>query len=885
MSWPYGDPPEPLLQTDAPTWRCPADKCQCHPVQEGGEEHELSIVLLAHDGARMPGARCRVHYRGRVINEDTPSADGAGRMKVLLPQAPATLLVEWAPEGTPDDPRYPYRARYFADLSADFEQSGRRRLANLGFVTERSLEGNVREFQRRYHHPRETGQLADIDAELTTYHDLGCPPITHDPEPSDPEPPSLDKSTGQASSFAPSPAKARTGPDDKGAPPTPQPPISPSVNQGSVKVPSPAVEVDLLIDWGRGKAGGGGQTSSSFWLDPTVVPVAVGVVDASPRRWAVDPVKKALPITRPTRTTALATLPLGPVDIRVDFDLQVTIDGHTRTVLSFHQLFVLFADGDLSPWHFAFDDFTYSKAPSTPVTPGSPPPAGPQGKRPVRAAGKGAHVSAGKRLGYGLHPLCMPGTDLLPPDPAKKGPRPRNAVPRRTKRLFINCEMVDATDLFWDLHERGDAERYLHPGLGGRPEHMRVLAWTTGNLPMIWFAMIPDAALQKARPDGADIVFFRPPPGANSFTHKPDLAAFKDERHHVGKGGKVSTLWMLARFLLSSRPMASLRAAVADADLQSSFCEQIQPTTPRSSSGVIDPALPSPHISGFGESFRACGMERSLGRTGAPHVLFFPLASENDGYPGATRPGLKAIVDTAILCLWSRCALAHDIPTSMIDTRLDGPTEKPQRPDVARRKLWLAGHSAGNFSLGAALSRNGEDVDRAMSFAATRSQGIIDNVITNVTVAAAARKKVNKTLDAFIATAPDLTGTWLPPPGKSGYVGVPTIRGVSMDVALAKRFLASGASVTFLPAFADQLTHFTIRPASSMVPVLHTLVGAWTDAEIDQAAGSPHGWQFLFFHEYPVHGGDGTAASPEPFFFQALGAPRPLTTPPASLPP
>jgi hypothetical protein len=93
--------------------------------------------------------------------------------------------------------------------------------------------------------------------------------------------------------------------------------------------------------------------------------------------------------------------------------------------------------------------------------------------------------------------------------------------------------------------------------------------------------------------------------------------------------------------------------------------------------------------------------------------------------------------------------------------------------------------------------------------------------------------------------------------------------------------VGSGARITFLPPFDQQLTHFTIRPAKSMVPVLHNLVGVWDDAEIDQAAGSPHGWQFLFFHEYPVHGGD----SGSPFFLQALGKPSPLTAAPSKLPP
>jgi hypothetical protein len=877
MSWPYGDPPDPLVRTDAPTWRCPGGVCECHPVAETRKEHELSIVLLASDGARMPGARCRVHEGGRVVNEDKPNADGDGRLRVTLPRAPESLLIEWAPADTPDDPCYPYRALYFSDLRATFEETGRRRLANLGFWTERTLEDNVRAFQRRYGYPRETGNLADIDDELTLFHDQGCPPITHDPEPGTA---SLDDE--HTSMFAPTASKAKGGSGgDKAPPPTPQPPVSPSPHQGSVKVPSPAVQVDLIVDWGRGSSGG--QPSSSFWLQPTAVPVAIGVVDTQLDRWATDtPIP--ISVTRTSHTSVLATLPVGPVEIRVDFDLQVTIDGTTKTVLAFRQLFFLFADGKLSPMRFAFEDFTYEKAPAAAVVPGSTPAQGPQGKPPVRAAG--TDVNKGFRHGMGMHPLCLSSADLLPPNPAKNGPGPKNAVPRRTKRLFINAEMVDATDLFWVLHAKADAERYLHPALGGRPEHLRVLAWTTGKLPMIWFAAVPDAALQKTETSAADIVFFRPPPGANSFTHKPDLKGFKDDRHHVSKDGKVSTLWMLARFLLSSQPMAALVTAVADPSIQTSFSDQIQRTVPRNTNGKIVPASPVPHISSFESSFRACGMERSVDRSGAPHVLFFPLASEHDGYPGAVRPGLKHIVESAILCLWTRCALALDIPASTISPNLDEPTPpKQQAPSVAKRQLWLGAHSAGNLSLAQALANNGADVDRALSFSATHFVGTIESVIAGLTAAATARKARGKTLDAFVVNAPDLTKTWLPPPGRHAYEGVATIRGVSMDVSLARKVLATGARVTFLPAFADQLTHYTIRPVISMVPILHNLVGAWKDAEIDDAAGRPHDWQFLFFHEYPMHGGDGPPSAPNPFFLQALGAPNPLNQTPTKLPP
>ena len=60
--------------------------------------------------------------------------------------------------------------------------------------------------------------------------------------------------------------------------------------------------------------------------------------------------------------------------------------------------------------------------------------------------------------------------------------------------------MVDVTELWWAVHPEESRVFYLHPGLGSRAEHLRVLAWTGGGLPMIWFAVLPDAA---ARSDGS----------------------------------------------------------------------------------------------------------------------------------------------------------------------------------------------------------------------------------------------------------------------------------------------------------------------------------------------------------------------------------------------
>lgn len=891
MPWPYGPPPEPLVKTEGPTWICPGDNCQCHAADTPGEEHEVSIVLLAENGERMSSAACRVHHQGRIVN-DKENADGDGRITFKLPRAPTAVLVEWAPKDTPIEPRYPYRARYYVEIGKEPRQAARRRLSNLGFWTAKTLEDNVRAFQANYQHPVLTGKLKDIEAELILYHDTAAPPITNDA-------PSLGKGekTGTDSfGFAPSAAKAKGAPEDDGKPAlTPQAPLAPSPTQGPIKVPSPAVPVDILVDWSF-RPGPGGKApvqSSSFWLEPTTLPVWVGTVDTLGPGWVTDPGIEVPPVkATSSKTQATASLPLGPVLLRMNFELKATVGTETKTVLAFRQLYFLDANGDLLPNRFAIEDYAYARgAAPTPATDPSAPPVR-AGSPPVRAKGTGKPVVNGFRIGTGLHPLLRHGADRVPPSDPKK--KKKGDVERLTKQIFVNAEMVDATDLWWALHPEEEQERYLHPGLRGRPENLRVLAWTSGKLPMIWFAVVPDRSFTNTETGtGADIVFFRPPPGANSFTHKPNAKAFLDVRHHKASTNKVSTMWMLARFLLSPQTMSALTGAgIGDTSTLGSFADQIQPISVRDENGLIVPDLPAPYISGFNEAFRPCSLEASLARTGEPHVLFLPLASENDGYPGAVRPGLKTVVGSAVLCLWNQCGMARDLPESEIKGDLDDDTPRVNFPGVASRKLWVVGHSAGNLSLSQALNNNGADIDRAISCGATHSSGAIDGVAATLRTAADARGKVGKTIDAFILSAPDMTGTWQLKTvqvgtGKTAFSKATSARGVSMDVAMAKRFFDSGAKVTFLPSFDDQLTHFTIAPATSMSPFLRNLLGQWNNDEIDRSAATPHDWQFLFFHEYPVYGGDRNATTGvvSPLFFQALGPPKPISAAPKQLPP
>jgi len=125
----------------------------------------------------MGGARCRVIINGRVVNEDTPYADGDGWLRLELTRSPHTARVEWAPANTPIDDLYPYRKSYYADLREDSaSEAARRRLHNVGFSYYPSMEMNIKEFQREFGYPRATGRLRDIEADLIAYHDEGVPP-------------------------------------------------------------------------------------------------------------------------------------------------------------------------------------------------------------------------------------------------------------------------------------------------------------------------------------------------------------------------------------------------------------------------------------------------------------------------------------------------------------------------------------------------------------------------------------------------------------------------------------------------------------------------------------------------------------------------------------
>ncbi|APR88535.1 hypothetical protein A7982_13884 [Minicystis rosea] len=171
-SWPYEDvDARDTIATD-PRWSCSVGFCTCPETHEVLPDLQTFTILLCDEHARhMPKARCRVLADGILLNDATPKADAGGRIEVKWRRLPERVLVEWAPENTPLDPRYPFRKIYYVELSGlDREEATRRRLHNLGYSTCFTLEANIRAFQRAYG-IEETGNLDDEWERIRRFHD------------------------------------------------------------------------------------------------------------------------------------------------------------------------------------------------------------------------------------------------------------------------------------------------------------------------------------------------------------------------------------------------------------------------------------------------------------------------------------------------------------------------------------------------------------------------------------------------------------------------------------------------------------------------------------------------------------------------------------------
>jgi hypothetical protein len=516
--------------------------------------------------------------------------------------------------------------------------------------------------------------------------------------------------------------------------------------------------------------------------------------------------------------------------LRLDFKMTMTVGSSTETVLAFQQLLSVDASGTVAGEKFAFAPYTLALA-------GAAAQAGKEGRVPPTRSALPAFN------GSGLHPLVT------------------LAQKSGATTIAVDAEFVDATMLFWDVHAAADQWRwYLHPSLGGRADNLRVLAWTAGGRPMLWFVAVTDAAKATLDPpgtrQGADLVFFRPPPGANSFGYALSKSGFSDSKH------ADTTVHILARYLLT--PCATSLVPTLQAH-KVQFAEEIAEVMASATSPV--PNDPMERVSALWTVFQPVGLESAIARTEQPHVLFLPLGSDvNDpgGYDGAMLPGLKTSIGGALALLWNTGGIARDA------TAL---------PSFGARALWLAGHSAGNGALSTAAKNNGADVERMISVDATGTFNLKGSVIPAITTAAAARAAAGKPqLEAMVVASPHVFDTPIFTPNATA----PTK--IDFKVVDASMFASTKAKVGLLPDLVAEPAYWQIEvaPALKMNPYLRRLLSSWSDAQVIASAKQPSlkrtntfDWFFLFFHEYAIFGGHLDGGRVRTFFEDALGAVTP----------
>jgi hypothetical protein len=571
-------------------------------------------------------------------------------------------------------------------------------------------------------------------------------------------------------------------------------------------------------------------------------PVALGWVAASDIATWETAVPVIVPVVRKGNEVSVEASLIPPTSVapgaagfsymRFDFDLSLTAGGITSTILSFRQLLVIGPAGAIQPVQCAIRDSILTATPTGP------------------RQGQGNPVFVRYT---GLHPLLT----------------------IMGSQLSVNTEFVDLTELWWKLR-KDSLGWYCHPSLGGRQTKLRVLGWTTGGHPMLWFAVVPDAlehsmtrqppavldvagAVTKQR-SSADLVFFRPPPGVNSFAYGAGANGLTDARHDD------ITLRILARYLLSPIPsdvFDALKASgkVKEADL---LADQLQPQG-ISPAGAPLPPDPMDMASGYPFAFRPVGLESAFNRGGGNGLLLLPLAAGDTArpYEGALLPGLASSIQSCLGMLWNNRAIDRS---------------GRSLPQLGGRELWVAGHSSGNRSMWSCIQKNAGDITRIITFDPSPNENL-DAGLQTIGQAVRLRRKLGKTLEVTAIITPNL-GQNRPKKPNAGH----PFQGLDDPTDLALR--QTKAVITVLPAFARRESYWNPLPVTAPYSFVQYLLAKWPTSLLTASAAKPTRWHFLFFHEMAIFGGDlvfptpvapGKAQPPrvQTFFEQALGPPAP----------
>ncbi len=584
-------------------------------------------------------------------------------------------------------------------------------------------------------------------------------------------------------------------------------------------------DVSITIDWGARserlrvllKA-----SRKSFLLQRASLPVAVGTLKVRDAGFGWDhaPVNALAMTPIPGTSTATTAFLDSTQFLRLDFKLDLTIGNTTSTCLEFRQLFAVGSAGALLPQQYSIEDFVWKR--------GSP--------TPVRERGPAA---GGRRAFLGTCPLLR----VLP------------------QKLEVNCEFLDVTEIWWKLWATKDRWGwYLDPDLGGNCELLRVLAWTSGAHPMLWYVAISSLAANGRPPmengeagkkgnsgapasfpadrsppatsgrRGADLVFFRPITGRiNSFSYKLDESGFLASEH-----GDI-TVRNLARWLLAPMPHEKITAKLQRLGTQRlPFRLELMGIRliPNKRMPKFDPADPIDLVQQDALwAFRPVGIEGALSRSAYPDMVFLPLGSEAAVYPGLTVTGeIREVLTSARSALWVRSAFGRD---------------RTATPDFDR-EIWLAGHSAQNRQMFQCLTANQRDVDRIISCDATRaSELLIPEGIPAVASATKARAGVGKKFRAIFMTTPNM---WA---DKSAYQ------------AIAKQLASTKADVAFFPIDSEWDAYWKYPPTEVSNPHVFEVLREWDGNGLSASSrfGKIHPpppartFQWLFWHEWAVDGG------------------------------
>ena len=574
----------------------------------------------------------------------------------------------------------------------------------------------------------------------------------------------------------------------------------------------------FVVDWGvrseqlRARFADLGARKS-FLLTGAPTPVtAVAVPPAQVAQWDAVAGTPLTVTPVPNTFRVNLTVPDTVTMLRLDFSLKVSVDGKTATCLEFHQLFQVGPGATLSPTQYAFTSVELTTGP------------GPGATAPLLVPTGGAN-----RIVLGACPL----------------------VRVTTTTVEVNCEFLDVTQLWWAIWAAKDNWGwYLDPDLGGRPDRLRVLAWTSGTAPMLWFVSVSDNAANGGaapatgggRAQGADVVFFRAPAGFNSFVYTADESGFKHAMH----GDR--TMFHLARWLLSPLPHAEMTAKLAKPSIGG------RPDRVMFASMRLIPDNPAPAISpadpldlipsgpdGFRWAFRPIGVEEALKQSPSEDIAFLPLSF--DGFEGPfvsgggytallKKDGLADILNSARALLWMRGAIHRNATAA--------PTTE--------RQIWLLANSGANGPMFGCLRGNMSAIDRVITCDATSNQGILllNPGVPAISAAAKARAKLQKAFKVVCVTTPNM---WTGMKGK-------TQKAAFLDIQ--KQVIATGAAVTFLPADAEWDDYWTHPPTASSNPLTFEVMKAWDGnglTKSKQFGTVSGGRQWLFWHEWSVNGG------------------------------